>query len=75
MISSQDDKEPKTFSHALFGPKIREWIKVMEEKIELLKSNKVWDLVDLSSRRRSIGNKRVLKIKCKTDRSIEHYKT
>ena len=32
-------------------------------------------MVDLPSRRRSIGNKWVTKIKCKADRSIERYKT
>jgi len=41
MIASRDDEEPKTFSHALFGPKAREWIKVMEEEIELIKTNQV----------------------------------
>jgi len=68
MISLQDDEEPKISSHALSGPKAREWIKAMEEE------NQVWDLVDLPSGQRSIGNKWVLKIKRKTDGSIEHYK-
>jgi len=39
-----------------------------------MKINQVWDLVDLPSGRRSIGNKWVFKIKHKADRSIEHYK-
>jgi hypothetical protein len=37
-----------------------------------VKTNQVWDLVDLSSGWRSIGNKWVLKIKRKVDGSIEH---
>jgi hypothetical protein len=32
MISLQDDEEPKISSHALSGPKAREWIKAMEEE-------------------------------------------
>jgi len=68
MISLQDDEEPKISSHALSGPKAREWIKAMEEE------NQVWDLVDLPSGQRSIGNKWVLKIKSKMDESIERYK-
>jgi hypothetical protein len=36
--------------------------------------NQVWDLVDLPSGQRSIGNKWVLKIKHKTNGSIERYK-
>jgi len=49
MIAPQDDKEPKTFSHTLSGPKASEWIKAMEEEMESLKMNQVWDLVDLLS--------------------------
>jgi hypothetical protein len=74
MIAPQDDEEPKTFNHALSGPKASEWIKAMEEEMELMKINQVWDLVDLPSGRRSIGNKWVLKIKHKADGSIERYK-
>jgi hypothetical protein len=74
MIAPQDDEEPKTFSHALSGPKASEWIKAMEEEMESMKINQVWDLVDLPSGRRSIGNKWVLKIKRKADGSIERYK-
>ena len=57
MIAPQDDEEHKTFSHALFGPKASEWIKAMEKEMESMKINQVWDLVDLPSGRRSIGNK------------------
>jgi hypothetical protein len=74
MIALQDDEEPKTFSHALSGLKASEWIKAMEEEMESIKINQVWDLVDLSSGRRSIENKWVLKIKRKADGSIERYK-
>jgi hypothetical protein len=74
MIAPQDDEEPKTFSYALSGPKAREWIKAMEKEMESMKINQVWDLVDLPSGRRSIGNKWVLKIKRKADGSIKCYK-
>jgi len=74
MIAPQDDEEPKTFNHALSGPKASEWIKAMEEEMESMKINQVWDLVDLPSGQRSIGNKWVLKIKRKVDGSIERYK-
>ena len=41
----------------------------MEEEMELMKINQVWDLVDLP-RQRSIENKWVLKTKRKVDRLI-----
>ena len=74
MIAPQDDEEPKTFNHALSGPKAREWIKAMKEEMKSMKTNQLWDLVDLS-RWKSIENKWVFKIKRKMDGSIECYKT
>ena len=46
----------------------------MEEEMESMNANQVWDLVDLPPGRRSIENKWILKIKCKADGSIERYK-
>ena len=57
MITPHDDEEPKNVKKALSGPKAKEWIKAMDEEIESMNANQVWDLVDLPSRRRSIGNK------------------
>ena len=74
MIAPHDDEKPKNVKEALSGPKFKEWIKAMEEEMESMNANQVWDLVDLSSRRRSIGNKWILKIKRKADGSIERYK-
>ena len=65
MIAPHDDKEPKTVNKALFGPKAKEWIKAMEEEMESMNANQVWDIFDLPSRRRSIGSKWILKIKHK----------
>ena len=39
-----------------------------------MKSNKVWDLVDLPPSRKTIGNKWVLNIKHKADGTIDRYK-
>ena len=71
MITPHDDEAPKTANEALFGPKANEWIKAMEEEMESVKTNQVWNLVDLPSGQRSIKNKWILKIKCKADESIE----
>ena len=51
-----------------------EWMKAMNDEIESMRTNQVWDLVDLPSRHKAIGNKWVLKIKRKADGSIERYK-
>ena len=46
----------------------------MDEEMESMRTNQVWDLVDLPPGRKSIGNKWILKIKRKADGSIERYK-
>ena len=51
-----------------------EWMKAMNNEMKFMRTNQVWDLVDLSSGRNAIGNKWVLKIKRKADGSIERYK-
>ena len=73
MIAPHDDKEPKTVNEALYGLKAKEWIKAMEEEMESMNANQVWDLVDLSLGQKFIGNKWNLKIKRKTNGSIERY--
>jgi hypothetical protein len=46
----------------------------MKKEMESIKTNQVWDLVNLLSGQRSIENKWVLKIKLKMYGSIKHYK-
>jgi hypothetical protein len=41
MIAPKDDEEPKTFSHALSGPKSIKWSKAMEEEMGSMKTNQV----------------------------------
>ena len=71
---AHDDEESKTISKALSGSTSKEWIKTMEEKMNLMKYNQVWDLGNLPLGRKTIGNKWVLNIKRKVDGTIERYK-
>ena len=50
-------------------------MKAMNDEMESMRTNQVWDLVDLPLERKAIGNKWVLKIKRKADGKIERYKT
>ena len=70
MIAPYYEEKPKNVNEALSGPKAKEWIKAMEEEMESMNANQVWDLIDLPSGRRSIGNKWILKIKHKVYGSI-----
>ena len=49
-------------------------MKAMNDEMESMRTNQVWDLVDLLSGRKAFGNKCVLKVKRKADGSIERYK-
>ena len=71
MIASQDDDEPKTVQEALSSSVSDEWTKAMNDEMESMRTNQVWELVDLPLGCKIIGNKWVLKIKCKADGSIE----
>ena len=46
----------------------------MKEEMESMRSNQVWELVDLSKGCKASGNKWVLKIKLKADGTIDKYK-
>ena len=41
MIALHDDEEPKIVNEALFGLKVKEQIKAMEEEIESMNANQV----------------------------------
>ena len=71
MVSSQDDEEPRTVQEALSSSASDKWMKAMDDEMESMRTNQVWDLVDLPPGRKAIGNKWVLKIKRKADGSIE----
>ena len=73
-VTQYDDVESKSVQEALTCPTKDEWRKTMEEELESMWKNQVWDVVDLPSNRKTIGNKWVLKIKRKADGSIENYK-
>ena len=74
-IIAYDEEEQKTIEQTLSGPTFKEWIKDMEEEINSMKSNKVWDFVDLPPGRKNIENKWVLGIKSKANETIDIYKS
>ncbi|KAK0588887.1 hypothetical protein LWI29_006625 [Acer saccharum] len=60
MVVSHDTDEPKNVNEALKSLDKELWIKAMKEEMDSMKSNHVWDLVDLPLGRKAIGNKWVL---------------
>ena len=50
------------------------WTKAMVEEMTALDKNQAWDLVELSTRRKPIGNKWVFKKKMNAEGKVEKYK-
>ena len=64
---AHDEEGPKTIQQAPFCPNAKKWFEAIEEEMNSIKSDRVWDLVDLPPGHRTIGNKWVVKIKRKAD--------
>ncbi|KAL0333149.1 UNVERIFIED_CONTAM: Retrovirus-related Pol polyprotein from transposon TNT 1-94 [Sesamum calycinum] len=74
MFASVDIDEPATYEEAVTSPNANEWITAMKEEMSSMAKNNVWELVDLPTGRKTIGNKWVLKVKRKADGSIDKFK-
>ncbi|KAL0322195.1 UNVERIFIED_CONTAM: Copia protein [Sesamum calycinum] len=61
MCASVDIDEPTTYGEAMTSPNANEWITAMKEEMSSMAKNNVWELVDLPTGRKTIGNKWVLK--------------
>jgi transposase InsO family protein len=66
--------EPENIFEALNGEFAKKWKDAAEDELKSLDSNEVWDLVDLPTGRTPIGSKWVLKIKRKSDGTIDRFK-
>ncbi|XP_070010198.1 uncharacterized mitochondrial protein AtMg00820-like [Nicotiana sylvestris] len=74
MMLLQEENDPKNVKEALSCPSKDKWTKTMEDELESMRVNKVWELVDLPEGRKAIGSKWVLKIKLKVDGTVERFK-
>ena len=66
-----DIKEPKSISEAKEN---QQWVDAMENEIQSLHDNDVWELVELPRDRKSVGSRWVFKVKTNADGSIERCK-
>ncbi|MBN8110518.1 hypothetical protein, partial [Vibrio vulnificus] len=60
---AQIDDIPVTFGNILNSPNKEEWIKSMENEMDSMRKNKVWELVDLPEGREPIGCKWINTVK------------
>ena len=68
------ENNPKTFSQAMSCKEIDLWYNFMKDELDFMKSNKVWDLVELPKGAKTIGCKWAFKTKRDSLGNIERYK-
>ncbi|KAL0396255.1 UNVERIFIED_CONTAM: Retrovirus-related Pol polyprotein from transposon TNT 1-94 [Sesamum calycinum] len=73
-ITVDDIDEPATYEEAMTSLNANEWITAMKEEMSSMTKNSVWELVDLPTGCKTIGNKWFLKVKHKADGSIDKFK-
>lgn len=69
----QDGNDPESFEEAINCQDKELWLKAMNEELDSLAKNDVWELVD-RPKGNIVSNKWVLKTKRKADGTIERYK-
>ena len=68
------ENDPETFSQAINCKESDLWFEAMKEEMNSMRSNEVWDLVELPNGAKAIGYKWVYKTKKDSLGNIERYK-
>ncbi|GKB98534.1 retrotransposon protein, putative, ty1-copia subclass [Tanacetum coccineum] len=69
-----DLNEPGNYKAALSDPESDKWLDAMNVKMQSMKDNKVWDLVDLLLDGKTVGSKWLFKKKTNMDGAVHTYK-
>uniref|UniRef100_A0A2N9HJG1 Reverse transcriptase Ty1/copia-type domain-containing protein n=1 Tax=Fagus sylvatica TaxID=28930 RepID=A0A2N9HJG1_FAGSY len=72
-VAIEDDLA--NFTKAMESHDAKQWLKAMHEELDSISKNEVWDLTKLSTGRKPVGCKWVLRKKYKADGSLNKYKT
>ena len=73
-LIAADANEPKTHLQASTGPDAPQWAKAMQDELQILADQNVWDVVPTPANRNIVGSKWVFKIKRDAAGSISRYK-
>ena len=69
-----DNAEPNTYTKAVMGSEFERWLEAMRSKMESMRDNQVWNLVDPLDGVRTIECKWILKKKIDADGNVHIYK-
>ncbi|GJS71648.1 retrotransposon protein, putative, ty1-copia subclass [Tanacetum coccineum] len=69
-----DLSEPANYKAALLDPEFDKWLNAMNVKMQSMKDNEVWDLVDLPPNGKTVGSKWLFKKKTDMDGAVHTFK-
>ncbi|GKB63978.1 retrotransposon protein, putative, ty1-copia subclass [Tanacetum coccineum] len=70
----RDLNEPPNYKAALSYPEFDKWLEAMNTKMQSMKDNQVWVLVDLPPNGRTVGSKWIFKKKTDMDGNVHTFK-
>nr|GFB39723.1 hypothetical protein [Tanacetum cinerariifolium] len=73
--SLRDLNEPANYKVTLLDPKSNRWLDVMNAKMQSMKDNQVWRLVNLPPTGKTVGSKCLFKKKTDIDGNVYIYKS
>ena len=74
VVPDTNDEDPSSYEEAMMDSDKEKWHEAMNQEMESMYSNSVWELVDLPEGFRPIGNKWIYKRKKGADGKVETYK-
>ncbi|KAI3710140.1 hypothetical protein L2E82_39914 [Cichorium intybus] len=69
-----DSDEPINYQSAMSDPKSDKWLEAMNTEMQSMHDNQVWDLVNLPTNCKTVGNKWVFKKKTDVDGNVHTFK-
>ena len=73
-VSMNEWNDPTSVTEVLASPDKIKWLNAMQQEIQPLNSNDVWDLVELPKDRKAVGSKWVFKLKVDADGLVVRHK-
>jgi hypothetical protein len=70
-----DNEEPNTYTEAMTRTESKKWVDAMQSKLESMRENHVWNLLDPPNGMRAIECKWIFKKKIDADGKVHIYKT
>jgi hypothetical protein len=66
--------DPTSFEEAMRSAHSSKWLKAMKDEMRFMSANKVWDLEQIPNGAKTMGCKKVYKMKCDSKGNVERFK-